>query len=50
MKVIQTEHGLIYRADIGKKVRYKGSNRLYSEILSLKETDQIEEVEDNSNE
>ena len=46
MKIIETEHGLLYRAEIGKKVRYKNTQRLYSEILVLEETDKIEEVEE----
>ena len=45
MEKIITQHGFLYRAEVGKKVHYVGSDRYYSEILSLEETDKIEEVE-----
>ena len=44
MTIIVKEDKVIYRADEGKKLLYKGS--LFSEIVLRHETNEIKEVED----
>ena len=46
MKTIRLDDRIIYRADDGKKVKFKGTDRLYSEIsVSLDDNREVEEVE-----
>ena len=44
MVVIKLSDRVIYRAEVGKKVKHLGDNKLYSEIAVKEETDQIIEV------
>lgn len=44
MEIIKLVDRVIYRADIGKKVKFVNSDILYKEIVVKKETDKIVEV------